>query len=78
MSKTIKLLEDRVTQAVERLQTLAAERRTLEQELRETRTELEAALAEPAPTGTDPEHGVLDREHVLTAVRETLADLRAD
>jgi len=78
MSKNIKLLEDRVEQVIERLQSLSSERRTLEEELWETRAALETALAEPVPTGADPKHGALEREQILMTIRETLADLRAE
>ena len=79
MSNNIKLLEDRVKRAVERLKVLSVERTQLQQELRTLGEQLEALESEraasPGDVDTTP---VVDRERVVVAIREALSELRVD
>ena len=79
MSNNIKLLEDRVTRAVERLKVVSSERAQLQDELRALGEQLETLESERAATAnaldTTP---VVDRERVVATIREALSELRVD
>jgi len=76
MQSNAKLLEKLVLEAVERLKTLSEDRGRLEQEVTDLRERLEVALAE-VPRQDDGEPAwASERAQVVSAVRETLAELR--
>jgi len=80
MDGNIKLLEERVLRAVGRLRELSAERKGLEEELRALRRQLESA-GQGGPAGPDPENENEEgwrsrRAEAISAIRETLAELR--
>lgn len=79
MSNNIKLLEDSVTRAVERLTVLAAERAQLREELRNVGERLETLESEHvASSGDRDDLPVVDRDRVVAVIREALFELRAD
>jgi len=77
--RNIRLLEQRVKQAVERLQEVSTERERLEEELRTLRTELESRENE-ASAGPGPREAEwLDRRgEAVSLIRETLTELRPE
>jgi hypothetical protein len=79
MDSNIKLLEERVFQLVGRLRELSAERKRLEEELGSLRHRLES-VEQGGPAGPDPksEDKVWRsrRAEAISAIRETLAELR--
>ena len=77
--KNIRLLEDRVSQAIRRLRQLSDERKRLEDELRSLRRELEARPAAPADeSGDGREVWQAERAQIVAVIRETLQDLRPE
>ena len=78
MDSNIKLLEERVFQLVGRLRELSAERKGLEEELRTLRQRLESE-ERGGPTGSDAKNDEVwrsRRAEAISAIRETLAELR--
>jgi len=72
--KNIRLLEDRVSRVVQRLQQLTEEKKGLESELEALRQELEAR-----PTGAASEEAwTVQRSEMVRSIEETLAELRAE
>jgi hypothetical protein len=72
--KNIRLLEDRVSRAVQRLRQLGEEKKGLESELEALRRELHAR-----PTGEASEEAwMVERSEMLRCIEETLAELRAE
>jgi hypothetical protein len=79
MDSNIKLLEERVFQLVGRLRELSAERKGLEEELRALRQRLESLeKGGPADSGPKKKDEVWRsrRAEAISAIRETLAELR--
>ena len=77
--RNIRLLEDRVSQAIRRLRQLSDDRKKLEDELRSLRRELEtrpAAAADESGDGT--ENWQAERAQIVATIRETLQDLRPE
>lgn len=79
MQKNIKLLEERVIQAVGRLRELSAERNELEEELESLRQRLEGVEADGS-AGIDNSEEVWrsQKEEAISAIRQTLAELRGE
>ena len=78
MDSNIKLLEERVFQLVGRLRELSAERKGLEEELRTLRKRLES-IEQGGPADSDPKKDEVwrsRRAEAISAIRETLAELR--
>jgi hypothetical protein len=81
MAQTVRLLEQLVNQAVERLQSLALERDQLEGEVRSLRQrleELERRGSEATAEGVVGRGWQSQRPHVITVLRRTLAELRGE
>ncbi len=79
MDKNIKLLEERVIQAVGRLRELSAERHELENELEALRQRLEGAEAGwSADIDNQEEVWRSQKEEAINAIRQTLAELRGE
>jgi hypothetical protein len=78
MATDIRLLEDLVNKAVDRLKDLAAERRELQQEVDSLRQQLDALEERGDLTGGDGAGWESQKAHVATALRETLEELRGD
>ena len=77
MDDKIKLLEERVAEAVDRLGKLATERTRLESELRSLREQLQNAQPEGAAVAdSEREDWRSRRAQALEAIREVIADLR--
>lgn len=72
--KNIRLLEDRVSRAANRLRELTEEKKALESELRELRSELESRPAGEA----SEEAWMAERSEMVRSIEETLAELRAE
>jgi hypothetical protein len=72
--KNIRLLEDRVTRAAQRIRQLAEEKKGLESELEALRREL---AGRPAPD-SNGELWTAERADMVRTIEETLAELRAD
>ena len=72
--KNIRLLEDRVSRAVQRLRQLGKEKRGLESELEVLRRELDARPAGKA----SEEAWMVERSEMVRCIEETLAELRAE
>jgi hypothetical protein len=72
--KNIRLLEDRVTRAAQRIRQLAEEKKGLESELEALRRE----LADRPDPDTNGEAWAAERAEMAKAIEETLAELRAD
>jgi len=72
--KNIRLLEDRVTRAAQRIRQFAEEKKGLESELEALRREL---ADRPAPD-SNGEAWMTERANMARAIEETLAELRAD
>jgi len=81
MRKNLKLLENRVAQASERLSQLATERNQLLQEIETLRDQLDS-LETSGPLETGEPSGVqvwqIERNDTITSLREALNELRAD
>ena len=72
--KNIRLLEDRVSRAANRLRELTEEKKELESELRELRRELKSR-----PDGEASEEAwMAERSEMVRSIEETLAELRAE
>jgi septal ring factor EnvC (AmiA/AmiB activator) len=85
MKQNIKLLEDRVRRAAERLRETSAERKRLERKVQTLQTRLESLekkrLADETPDasrGTGSNGWPEQREEIVAALKETIAELRAD
>lgn len=81
MAPNVRLLEQLVTQAVDRLQRLAAERDQLAEQVRSLRErlhELERTTAESTAGGAAERAWQAHRPHVLSVLRRTLAELRGE
>jgi hypothetical protein len=79
MSKNIKLLEERVKQAAGRLRELAAERDELTNELLSLRQQLESFEQSGAADSDErQEDWQAQRSEVITAIQQTLAELRGN
>ena len=78
MDSNIKLLEEKVFQLVGRLRELSAERKGLEEELRALRQRLES-VEQGGSADSDPKKDEVwrsRRAEAISAIRETLAELR--
>ena len=77
MSDNIRLLEDRVSRAAERLRRLSGEREGLERENRTLRDEI---ATRPDPAQGAPDHQALPvaSAEIVSVLREALAELRDD
>jgi hypothetical protein len=85
MKDHTKLLEERVTSAVERLKELSAERERLETEVRTLQTRLRIAEREKSDrtdgspvSGGASEGWPEQRAVIIQTLKETIADLRTD
>jgi hypothetical protein len=79
MQKNIKLLEERVIQAVGRLRELSAERKELKEELESLREQLEGIEAGgSADIDNREELWRSQKEEAISAIRQTLAELRGE
>ena len=77
MSKNIKLLEERVLQAVGRLRELSAEREELQSELLSLRQQLESIEQNgSADSDEREENWQSQKADVITLIRQTLSELR--
>lgn len=77
MSKNIKLLEERVKQAAKRLKELAAERDELTTELLSLRQQLESFEQDGSVDSDErQEDWLAQKSEVITAIKQTLAELR--
>ena len=72
--KNIRLLEDRVSRVVQRLQQLTEEKKGLQSELEALRQELDAR---PAGVASD-EAWKTERSEMVRSIEETLAELRVE
>lgn len=77
MSDNIKLLEDRVSRAAERLRRLSGEREDLEREVQTLRDEL-ATRPNPGQGAADHGQPPVATAEVVSVLREALAELRDD
>jgi hypothetical protein len=79
MAKNIKLLEERVIKAADRLRELSAERNKLESELKSLRQRLEG-VETGGTAGIDNREEVWrnQKEEAINAIRQTLAELRGE
>jgi len=85
MKQNIKLLEDRVRRAAERLKETSTERKRLEKKVQTLQTRLESlekkrSADEPpdAARGAGSNGWPDQREEIVAALKETIAELRAD
>lgn len=78
MANDIRLLEDLVNKAVDRLKRLSVERHELQQEVDALRQQLDALEKTRATARGDSTGWEAQRAHVTTALRETLDELRGD
>ena len=78
MATDIRLLEDLVTKAVDRLKRLSEERHELQQEVEALRQQLDALEDTRAKPREDSTGWEAQRAHVTAALRETLNELRGD
>jgi chromosome segregation ATPase len=79
MQKNIKLLEERVIQAVGRLRELSAERKELKEELESLREQLEGIEAGgSADIDNREELWRSQKEEAISVIRQTLAELRGE
>jgi hypothetical protein len=79
MQKNIKLLEERVIQAAGRLRELSVERNELETELEQLRQRLEGVEAGGAADIDNREEvWRSQKEEAISAIRQTLAELRGE
>jgi len=78
MANDIRLLEDLVNKAVDRLKRLSLERNKLQQEVDTLRQELEALKRARASAGADASEWEAQRIHVISELRDTLDELRGD
>ena len=76
MRKNIRLLEDRVSQAAERLQRLSEERRTLVEETRSLRDRLEALEQRPPAASSSDTDGQAERAEIIDVLRQVVTELR--
>ena len=75
--KNIRLLEQRVLQAVERLKQMSVERGRLEMELQDLRRQLELAEASAAEVEGSQDWNA-QRSRIATLVRDTLSEMAVD
>ena len=78
MANDIRLLEDLVNKAVDRLKRLSLERNKLQQEVDSLRQELEALNRARATAGADASDWEAQRINVVSELRTTLEELRGD
>jgi predicted nucleic acid-binding Zn-ribbon protein len=85
MKQNIKLLEDRVRRAAERLKEMSAERKGLERKVQTLQTRLESVEKKrsadetaAAASGEGSNGWPEQREEIVAALKETIAELRAD
>jgi len=78
MANDIRLLEDLVNKAVDRLKSLSVERHELQQEVDALRQQLDALEKTRATSRGDSTGWAAQRAHVTAALRETLDELRGD
>jgi chromosome segregation ATPase len=78
MATDIRLLEDLVKQAVDRLKHLSEERHELQQEVDALRQQLDALEEKRATPREDSNGWEAQRAHVTAALRETLDELRGE
>lgn len=81
MKQNIKLLEDRVRRVAERLRESSAERKRLEKKVQTLQTRLESLEAKRSADetpGAGSNGWQEQREAIVAALRETIAELRAD
>ena len=78
MKDHIRLLEDRVVRAVDRLKQLTEERDRLQDEVRELRDHVEAERLRKVADGRPDETWQAQRAHVVAEIREALVELRGD
>jgi len=76
MADNIRLLEDLVAKAVDRLQRLSLERERLREEVELLRSRLETL--ERQATDHDSEEWRSRRSQALTRIRQTLSEIRGD
>jgi len=77
MSDNIRLLEDRVSRAAERIRHLSNEREGLEKEVETLRDEL-ATRPDPAQGTADHQALPVASAEIVSVLREALAELRDD
>jgi len=77
MKDTIRLLEDRIGKAVDRIRSLNAERDDLRREIQGMKERI-AALQASETTGAAGESWRAERERVVGELRATLDELEAD
>lgn len=78
MATDIRLLEDLVNKAVDRLKRLSEERSVLQQEVDALRQQLDTLQKKRETARADTEGWEGQRAHVTAALRETLDELRGD
>ena len=78
MATDIRLLEDLVNKAVDRLKRLSEERHELQQEVDALRQQLDALEMTREAARGDSAGWEAQRTHVTAALRETLNELRGD
>lgn len=78
MAKNIRLLEDLVDRAIDRLKALSAEREGLRRETEGLRRDLAQAGATGAPAEMGATAWKAEREQVVAVLRETLRELRGE
>ncbi len=76
MVDNIRLLEERVLEAVDRLERLTAERDELREEIDALRERLDAQKREASRGGRSADSGQVDRGRALSVVRQALSELR--
>lgn len=74
MKRNIKILEERVSRAADRLRELADERTRLEDEVRTLRERISALEGQPA----EGEAWQGERDQVIASIHQTLDELRVD